>query len=250
MNRPATLCPRIRLTACTLGICHPRFLCSAAKQTATAPSPLLFHVPIQPLCTSISSCLSSSFSPFRIELLTRVKNLGCDRANFFELTLRIPIFQFFESFESLLIRGIRGQWSWSRISRPTISRARGWRVANTVVDNLCAFARYKRHRLKRTNTPGPPLACNESIKRRRPLADSLPCSKRFHLRHVASGRGVGWLSRGEQTPEGCTVSPPSPEDNPNRSTLDLTQTRVSTDSRLPWDSRVRPRFRKSIFDRP
>jgi len=31
---------RIRLTACALGICHPRFLCSGAKQTRNAPSTL------------------------------------------------------------------------------------------------------------------------------------------------------------------------------------------------------------------
>lgn len=34
-----TLCSRIRLTACTLGICHPRFLCSGAKQTRNSHRP-------------------------------------------------------------------------------------------------------------------------------------------------------------------------------------------------------------------
>lgn len=43
--RRDALCSRIRLTACALGICHPRFLCSGAKQTRTTPVGPVFSLP-------------------------------------------------------------------------------------------------------------------------------------------------------------------------------------------------------------
>lgn len=44
-----SLLARIRLTACTLGICHPRFLCSGAKQTRNSPANPVFlqHSPAE-----------------------------------------------------------------------------------------------------------------------------------------------------------------------------------------------------------
>lgn len=55
-----TLCSRIRLTACMLGICHPRFLCSGAKQTRNSHRPH-FHVPSPPtLCSPTPPSLPSA----------------------------------------------------------------------------------------------------------------------------------------------------------------------------------------------
>lgn len=72
--RRGALCSQIRLTACTLGICHPRFLCSGAKQTRNSLSPSRPFISAPATANTVFSTLFPSgnapVSPFPFLLAT------------------------------------------------------------------------------------------------------------------------------------------------------------------------------------
>lgn len=76
-----SLLAQIRLTACTLGICHPRFLCSGAKQTRNSPAnPACSPTLSRRACNALHDRASSTlpFSSRRPRLPSRPLLLMCD----------------------------------------------------------------------------------------------------------------------------------------------------------------------------